>query len=74
MNPINQDIADFEFVETDIVSTARAIAGYYRELRKGGIPERLAITLTAEFARQWWTEQLGLNEQHVFMHNDEGDV
>lgn len=73
MNQMNQDVADFEFLETDIVATGRTIAGYYQELKKGDLPQALIVHLTAEFARQWWTSQLGLNEQHVFMHHEDGD-
>lgn len=70
MNPENETVADFEQIETQIVATARAIAGYYRELRKGMLPPELINHLVAEFARQWWTDFLGLNEQHVFIHHD----
>lgn len=73
MNQMNQDVADFEQIETDIVSTARAISGYYQELKKGKLPQELITHLTAEFARQWWTDALGLNEQHVFMHHEDGE-
>ena len=71
MNTVNQTIADFEQLETEIVSTARAVAAYHRELRRNMIDHELSATLTLEFARQWWAGQLGLNEQHVFMHHDE---
>lgn len=70
MNKTNQDVADFEQIETDIISTARAIAGYHNELVKGHLPPALIAQLTLDFSRQWWTSQLGLHEQHVYMHND----
>lgn len=75
MNVTNQILADFEQLETEITATAGAISAYYHTLRKNKLPPPLSETLTIEFARQWWTEQLGLNEQHVYMHNDmdEGD-
>lgn len=72
MKPENENIADFEFLESDIVATARAIAGYHNELRKGKLPAALVAQLTLDFSRQWWTSQLGLHEQHVFMHHDDG--
>lgn len=73
MKPENENIADFEQIETDIVATARAISGYYQELKKGDLPQSLVVHLTAEFARLWWTDALGLNEQHVFMHHEDGE-
>jgi len=75
VNRTNEVFADFEQLETEIIATARAIAAYYATLRSNGVPEQLNSNLTFEFARQWWTEQLGLNERHVFMHqpNDLGE-
>lgn len=70
MNKANQIVSEFEQLETEVISTAQAISAYFHALAKNRIPMSLATALTTEFARQWWTSQLGLNEQHVYMHND----
>lgn len=71
MNIPNQIVSVYEQLETEVTQAAKAIGSYHFQLSKERIPSATVETLTLEFARQWWTSQLGLNEQHVYMHGDE---
>lgn len=74
MTSLNEILSDFEQLETEVVQNARLIAAYYNQLRREMIPISLATQLTFKFAEQLWINNLELNAQHIYMHNDESDL